>query len=60
MLQVKCQALFCTVNDSAHPSCISEVADPRLFRGENDGEGSRPASHFERSQEDMIDINREE
>lgn len=60
MLQVKCQTQFWAVNSISHFGCCSEVADPRPFGGENEGERPLPASHLERRQEDTVDINREQ
>lgn len=60
MMQVTCQAQFRTVNSIGHFGRCSAVADPRPFRGEKEGERPLPASCLERSQENTVDINREQ
>lgn len=59
-MQVKRQAQFRTVNSIGHFGCCSAVSDLRPFRGENEGERPLPERCLERSQENTVDINREQ
>lgn len=58
-MQVKLQAQFRTVNSIDHFGRCSAVSDLRPFRGEN-GERPLPERCLERSQENTVDINREQ